>query len=368
MDQYYVGLDVHSRQSTFVIQDAEGQVVAQGTVPTTRAAFARLRATHHLPLGTPVALETGTVAFFAAQQLAAVGLAPVVVDAHEVRLKAHRPFQKSDRRDAFELCEGLRRGSYRTLVHVPPAPVQRLRATLARRRHCVRLQSAQVTQIHTLATEFPCNRIYSLNGLGANPRQPSYTFALAEHPEMAAAIAPHRALWRCAREQVLALEAALAPQQVPFAEPLRRLQTIPGVGPIVATTAVAVFSDIGRFPDAKRAASYAGLVPATYQSGARDAHGRITKRGAAELRAMLVEAAHHASRPTHPLHPYFAPLCARRGYKLAVVAVAHRLCRIMYAMLRDGRDFDVAKLAVERGPFVRRVVRLYRRTPARATT
>jgi transposase len=174
----------------------------------------------------------------------------------------------------------------------------------------------------------------------------------------------HRALWRCGREQIATLEAALAQQQVAFAEPLRRLQTIPGVGPIVATTAIAIFSDVDRFPDAKHAASYGGLVPATYQSGERDAHGRITKRGAAELRAMLCEAAHHASRPDHPLHPYFAPLCARRGYKMAVVAVAHRLCRIIFAMLRDTRDFDVTKLAVERGPFERKVVRLYRRKPA----
>jgi hypothetical protein len=68
-------------------------------------------AAHHLPPATPVALETGTVAFFVARQLVAIGLAPPVVDAHEVRLKAHRPTQKSDRRDAFELCEGLRCGS-----------------------------------------------------------------------------------------------------------------------------------------------------------------------------------------------------------------------------------------------------------------
>jgi hypothetical protein len=40
---------------------------------------------------------------------------------------------------------------------------------------------------------------------------------------------------------------------------------------------------------------------------------------------MLCEAAHHASRPTHPLHPYFALLCAKRGYKMATIAVAHRL-------------------------------------------
>jgi hypothetical protein len=127
---------------------------------------------------------------------------------------------------------------------------------------------------------------------------------------------------------------------------------------VVAATALAVFSDITRFPDAKHAASYAGIVPATYQSGDRDAHGRITKRGAAELRAMLCQAAHHARHADHPLHPYFAPLCTRRGYKLAVTAVAHRLCRIMFAMLRDGRDFDVNRLAVERGPFERKIVRL----------
>ena len=45
-------------------------------------------------------------------------------------------------------------------------------------------ESRQKQMIHTLATDFPCNRIYSLNGLGANPKQPSYTFALAAHPDV----------------------------------------------------------------------------------------------------------------------------------------------------------------------------------------
>jgi transposase len=70
--------------------------------------------------GTPVALETGTLAFFVSDELTGAGLAPQVIDAHEVRLKATRPRQKSDRRDAFELCEGLRREAYRTRVYVPP--------------------------------------------------------------------------------------------------------------------------------------------------------------------------------------------------------------------------------------------------------
>ncbi len=75
---------------------------------------------------------------------------------------------------------------------------------------------------------------------------------------------------------------------------------------------------------------------------------------------MLCEAAHHANRPYHPLNPYFARQCTKRGYKMAIVAVAHRLCRIIFAMLRDQSDFDVGKLGVERGPFERKVVRAYR--------
>jgi transposase len=132
------------------------------------------------------------------------------------------------------------------------------------------------------------------------------------------------------------------------------------VGPIVATTVLAVFSDVHRFPTAKHAASYAGLVASTFDSGERVQHGHITRRGSSELRSMLCEAAHHARRPSHPLQPYFSSICARRGYKMAVVAVAHRLCRILYAMMRHGQDFDVTKLNVEEGHFERTSIRHYR--------
>jgi transposase len=168
-------------------------------------------------------------------------------------------------------------------------------------------------------------------------------------------------VWRCAHDQVARLEQCLEAQQEPLQRELDRLRTVPGVGPIVALTVLAVFSDVRRFPSAKHAASYAGLVSSTYDSGERVRHGHITRRGSSELRSMLCEAAHHARRPDHPLNPYFSSLCVRRGYKMAVVAVAHRLCRILYAMLRDGTDFDLSRLAVEPGPFAHTTVRHYRR-------
>ena len=97
----YVGLDAHSKGCVFEIQDVQGEIVGRGSVATTAEGLATLRA--QCPAGTPVALETGTVAFFVARHLTALGFAPAVIDAHEVRLKAQRPRQKSDRRDAHEL-------------------------------------------------------------------------------------------------------------------------------------------------------------------------------------------------------------------------------------------------------------------------
>jgi len=323
--------------------------VAEGEVPTTPSGLKELRDRQASPSGTPVALETGPTAFFVARQLSALGVAPLVVAAHEVRRKAHRPTQKSDRRDARELCEGLRRGIYRVIVHVPSGAVASLRDTLSRRRHFVRVQTAEINA---------AKRLLRSAGLGQASRDlrsergwPTVLQAVAAFGDLRAYLEQHRALWRGAGEQIQALEALLAAHQRPFAADLQRLQTIPGVGPVVAATGVAVFAEVQRFPDAKHAASYAGLTPSTYQSGSRDVHARITKRGSAELRAMLCEAAHHAARPQHPLHPYFAPPCAKHGDKRVVVAVAHRLCRIMFAMLRHGHDFEVRKLGIEIGPF-----------------
>jgi transposase len=357
--EMYVGLDVHSKSSVFVIQDADGKLVGRGKVPTTRKGIEQLCSQYRLPPATKVALETGTVAFFVARELSRCRLAPVVVDAHEVRLKAHRPTQKSDRRDALELCEGIRRGIYRTIVHVPPLEVSRLRETLSRRRHFVRLQTSEVNAAKRLLRSAGLGHLG--RSLGTEAGWAKLENSLKEKDETVSMyVRQHRVVWRSAGDQVEALEQALEVQQAPFAEQLERLQSVPGVGPIVAATAVAVFSDISRFPTAKQAASYAGVVPSTHQSGDHDAHGRITKKGSGELRAMLCEAAHQAARANHPLNPYFRKLCAKHGYRMAVVAVAHRLCRILYSMLKNRTNFDVGKLGVEKGPFRRTAQHLYR--------
>lgn len=354
----YVGLDAHSKNCVYAIQDEEGTMQGEGHVPTTPEGLTLMRVRHDLAPGTPVALESGTMAFYVARRLSAIGLAPVVIDAHEVRRKALRPNQKSDRRDAIELCEGLRRGSYRTLVHVPSDAIERLRETLGRRRHFVRLKSMQVNAVKRLLRTAGLRHLS--RALQVESAWAKLVEAVAFDPSLHGFVQVHHAVWRCAHEQVLVLEKRLAEQAEPLRPEFDRLQTVPGVGRIVALTVLAVFSDVRRFPTAKHAASYAGLVASSYDSGERVQHGRITRRGSSELRAMLCEAAHHAWRPENPFHPYFSSLCARRGYKMAVVALAHRLCRILYAMLRHSTDFDLSKMAVEEGRFEQVRVRRFR--------
>lgn len=355
----YVGLDAHSKSCVYVIQDEQGAPAGEGHVPTTLAGLHLLLERHQLPAGTRVALESGTVAFFVARQLAALGLDPVVIDAHEVRAKAVRPNQKSDRRDALELCEGLRRGIYRSIVHVPPEAIERLRETLGRRRHFVRLKTKEVNAVKRLLRTAGLPML--ARGLTTAAAWEKLLKAVAFDPALRLFCSTHRAAWACAQEQVAVLEQALKAQAEPLRSELDRLKTVPGVGPIVALTTLAVFSDVRRFPSAKHAASYAGLVASTFDSGERVRHGHITRRGSNELRSMLCEAAHHAARPNNPFNPYFSSLCARRGYKMAVVAVAHRLCRILYSMLRHETDFNLTKINIEEGHFEQVRVRRYRR-------
>jgi transposase len=164
-------------------------------------------------------------------------------------------------------------------------------------------------------------------------------------------------------EQKAACEKSLGEQQALFREELERLRAVPGAGEIVALTAIAVFSDATRFPGAKHAASYAGLVPQTYQSGETNRQGHITRTGSPELRAMLVQAAHTARRPSSPMHPFLRDLSLRLGTRRAIIAVAHRLCWVLYAMLRDKTVFDASRLrAHEPRPSVASG-RLYRLKP-----
>ena len=119
---------------------------------------------------------------------------------------------------------------------------------------------------------------------------------------------------------------------------IQLLETIPGVGPRTAETVAAYLDQAPRFDNGRQVSAYAGLVPRQFQSGETDRRGRITRRGPALLRKMLVECAWIMLR----YNGWAVRLVERisKGQrtrkKQAVVAVARKVLVRMWAMLRDG--------------------------------
>ena len=130
---------------------------------------------------------------------------------------------------------------------------------------------------------------------------------------------------------------------------VRRLVTIPGIGPFLAILVVLELADIHRFPSAKHMASYIGLTPRVRASAGSVRVGHISKEGNRLLRWALVVAATQAARRPGPLRTWARLVQRRKGAKIARVALARRLAEIIAQVWKEETDF----LAVRRRGGVR---------------
>lgn len=123
---------------------------------------------------------------------------------------------------------------------------------------------------------------------------------------------------------------------------LRR--SIPGVGPRTAEVFVACVDDPQRFTRVRRIGAYLGLVPSQDSSAAVNHLGRVTKEGPATLRRLLVQASWRAIDHDPALGQTFERIAAGKPErrKTALRAVAHKLARIMLAMLKSGCVYEPA--------------------------
>jgi transposase len=116
----------------------------------------------------------------------------------------------------------------------------------------------------------------------------------------------------------------------------RVIQTIPGVGPILAAVFVAELGEIDRFAGAAQVTSWAGLTPKHRESDLVVHRGRITKQGSVLVRWAAVEAAHSVPPSAGWLTSKRSRIAERRGRNIATVAVARKLLTLVYYGLRDG--------------------------------
>jgi transposase len=248
--------------------------------------------------------------------------------------------RKTDRDDALRLAQLEALGQLPE-VTVPAKAVREWRALIAHRQALVTQRVAAQNRIRAVLVG---------QGLPAPRGAKAWTAAglagIAQFARPLAACAPED-LWRGvldlaltayrqAEELVRAAEARL--DEIGKADArVRLLDTVPGLGPRTAEAVVAHLDDPKRFKSGKQVAAYGGLVPRQFQSGEDDRRGRITKRGPAVLRKLLVQCAWAMLRYNRWARAVFDRLSrgkARR--KQAVVALARKVLVRCWAMLREG--------------------------------
>ena len=126
-------------------------------------------------------------------------------------------------------------------------------------------------------------------------------------------------------------------------EASRRLETIPGIGPIIATALVASVSDPSVFKSGRELAAWIGLVPKQSSTGGKERMGRISKQGDQYLRWLLVAGAmsviRQGRKTNFEKNPWLADLVRRKPAKVAAVALANKNARTAWALLATGETY-----------------------------
>lgn len=143
------------------------------------------------------------------------------------------------------------------------------------------------------------------------------------------------------------MDAYLLEALAPWQAQLNLLTTMPGIDHIgAAMLLVEIGADMDKFGSAERLASWVGICPGNNESAGKRKSGRIRK-GNAWVRRLLCEFAQAAARTRCALKAKFDSLNVRRGYKKSVIALAHKMLRIVYAMLASGTHYQDSSVDYE---------------------
>lgn len=330
----HIGIDVHKNQSQICVLTVDGELIEK-RILTQRGRFAAVFGSRSRAR---ILIEAATESEWVARCLEELGHEVIVADPNYAPMYGHRTRRvKTDRRDARALAEACRSGTYRR-AHRTSDARRHLRGLLAVREALVRTRARYVSLIRTLL------RREGLRVRSGNPAQFIERLAEIDVPALIAQeIEPLLKVLDCLDTRIALADRQLA-ELASEDDQIRRLCTVPGVGPVTAASVVATLDKAERFRGAHQAEAYLGLVPRERSSGEKQHKGRITKSGNTRSRWLLVEAAwvllvRVKQTRAQPLQLWAQRIAARRGKCVAVVALARRLAGILYAMMRDGTEF-----------------------------
>ena len=310
--------------------------------------------------------------------LEAAGIRALVVNARHVK---NVPGRKTDVGDAQWLATlaraGLLRGSF-----IPPAMMRELRLISRQRQKLVSQLASEKNRLHKVLTDGGIRLGVVVSDVRGQSARAMVKAIIAGRP-------PHEVLelaskrLKASREELFdALQGELTASHCFVLDELMRhideieariarfdarlleglasqrnalalLQTLPGVDLIgAAMLLVEIGSDMDAFGSADRLASWIGICPGNNESAGKRKSGRVRK-GNPYVRRLLCEFAHAASRTTSVFKSKFQALIVRRGHKRSIVALAHKILRTIFFMLKRNQHYrdsatDYEALSVQR--------------------
>lgn len=259
-----------------------------------------------------------------------------------------KPFvvgNKNDRNDALAIAEASFRPSIR-FIPVKPVEQQDIQSLQRIRERMIKVRTGDINQLRGLLAEYGeiCPKTFA----GLRKKLP---FILEDADNELSTVARsfiQRVYQRLLQQNqdIKEVEEELN-QLIKNREDYKRLCTIPGVGPIVAATILASINDANGFKNGRQLAAWIGLTPKLYASGDVERLGKISKRGNASLRKMLIHGArtvlNWCDRKQDKLSVWLKALKQRMTGCRAVVALANKLARIVWAVLANKTSYDSNK-------------------------
>jgi len=330
----YCGIDLHSNNSVVIVSDEEDRIVFSKRLPNELGQIGAALEPHREDLA-GVVIESTYNWYWLVDGLMATGYQ--VHLAHPSAIKKYEGLKHSgDFADAAYLAHLLRLGLLAE-GYIYPREERGARDLARKRMQLVRYRTAQVLSIEGILMRQTGAR---MKGEAVKRLTAEQVDAFAFAPDVSLAVEANRAVSQTLSQQIEALEQRLK-QRVILRPEYHLLKTVPGIGDVLATTIMLETGTINRFTQVGNFSSYCRCVDSLKESnGKRKGEGN-TKNGNKYLAWAFVEAANFALRCCPQAKRFYDRKKSKTNRVLALKALAHKLARACYHMLREQKPFDV---------------------------
>ena len=335
-DMKYCGIDLHSNNCVVIVSDEEDRIVFSKRVPNDLGQICSALELHREEM-TGVVVESTYNWYWLVDGLMDAGYR--VHLAHPSAIKKYEGLKHSgDFADAGYLAQLLRLGLLAE-GYIYPREERGARDLARKRMQLVQYRTAQILSIENILIR---QTGASMSGSAVKRMTAEQVDELDFAPDVALAVEANRAVSQTLGQQIEALEKRLK-ERVSLRSEYRLLNTVPGIGDTLATTIMLETGSIGRFARVGNFGSYCRCVDSLRESNGKKKGEGNTKNGNKYLAWAFVEAANFAVRHCPQAKSFYERKKRKANRVLAIKALAHKLARACYHMLREQKPFDVAR-------------------------